>query len=451
MSRKDDMTKYQGFYDGDLDTIYSEFLSRRVSATTKKAKTQIEKREFIYRNYIRFLTDKFVNYLPTHFDFKVFYKDSERPFDSAAEDIKNWLEGPYHGGGKTWWECLPGIYKTDLIFGTQYTKLYVKNGKVHSQKMYSEDTTIVVNPDNVFEVQRIIFEWEKEIEDGDGGTSTVIIKEVVTDKSYQVLQDDQPLKIEEHNFKRIPIIILKFEEVDGSEYGESFIKKLIEPQQNLNLASTMRDWANYKGSYGVYCARDATEGAKITGDVPIVPGTLFKIPIDHVGGNIDMTSVENQLEDYVEEIHNLANIPRRKRLDAISGGVTATEINLIMRDLNEAAKRYISQCRKAFEEILELYYFIQHGADIDVRIDYQDMSMDDKEWSLRAADFVYRIGYTDEAMRKIGYEEEEIKEIKESQVRADAERDINYEAEIQKNANRNEKPKPERREPDQGD
>lgn len=434
MSRKDDMVKYYGFYDGDLEVVYADFKSRRVSSTAIDNDNVIAKEDFTFRNHIRLLVDKLVNYLPTSFEFEAFLKDSDEVNEKITADIKQWLEGPYFGGGKTFWEMLPGIYKTPYVYGTAYLMAFVQDGIVNTQKMYSEDVIIVVNPENIFDIQKIIFEWEKVIEDGDGGEETVTMKMIITSKDIQTFQDDNLLKKTNHKWGRIPVVILKHEEVDGSEYGESLIKKLIEPQQDINYASTMRQRANKMNSFRVYCPRDAEDGRNISGEVKVSPGRLFKIPIDVVGGDINLSSIENEIEDYVEEIHNLANVPRKKRLESLSGNPTATEINMIMKDLTEASRRYLTQCKKAFEELFELYYLIQNnGTEIDVRISYQDMDIEDKEWQKWMIDWLARYGYLDEAMRNLGYKDEDLKRVKDEKAKADAEDQVNYEREYQQN------------------
>ena len=441
MSRKDDLATYKGFYDGDLDVIYSHFASRRISQDAKDADNALSKTRFTFTGHIRILIDKLVNYLPVEFDVEASLKGSEDPNEAWGKEITNWLESSSFDGKKTFWEVLPGVYKTGYKFGTVYLKCFIKDEEIHFKKMYSEDVTIVVNPNNVFEVQKIVFDWTTEIEDEERAVNTVDMREVITDKEYQILQDGIVIETTPHKFDRIPVVILKHEEIDGSQYGESMIAKLLESQQNINYTESLRQWGNKMNSYQVLCVdpiayKDVTVGSEIK----ISPGMMFKYPIKAVGGNIDLTSMENEIDFFEKEIHEMACVPRKKSLDSlVSGTVTATEINALLKDMNEAGKRYISQCKKAFEEMCELYWFMLHGQEIDVTINYPSMDAEDMEWRKWQAEFLTKLGFYDEAMIKgLGYEETALKALKEQKQKTDAEDQANYELEFEKNRKKDE-------------
>lgn len=423
MTLHDDLVKYEDFYNGKKETIFSEFKARFVDTANISSTSQFNDRNFYFQNDVRVIQDSRVNFMPTIFDVTV-SNDSGEPNEQKTETVNDWLDGPYFGGGKSFWEALPGYYLTHENNGTLFLMLYKKDGVVNVNKLYSEDVTILTNPKNINDITSYTFEWEEEVDVGGEGTRNVQMKLVVDNKTYRTTQGGVTVKDESHGFKIIPIVKIVREEVKGSPYGRSGIADLIEPQNEVNMALTKRAWATKYNSFRVWAPKDSTVSVPAGAALVISPGSMVPVPIESVGGDINMTAVENELNDALDYLYRIGCIPRKLKEETVAANTSGKALNTLLQALKIYTDKKQVYLKRGFEEL------ISYAFDIDLKyitITWPDDDDEDPAVILDRARFLNEIGFIDEALRILGFEDRKIAEMMKEKEKADAERDAKAE------------------------
>lgn len=407
MSRKDDLVKYQKFYDGDRTYIYNEFVSRRVNSDIA-TEDRLSVRDFYYQNEIKTIQDTRVNFVPTSFDLEVQSKAGEVR-EELTNEVLEWLDGPWFGKGQSLWEALPGYYKTQENAGTLFLKLLVKDKQIQVQKPYSEDVTITVDSADVSKVISYEFKWYETVTFEDGSEQEVEIREVVDLESYKRYQAGALMSETAHGLDFIPVVIIVREEVEGSPYGSSGIEGLIESQNNVNVALTKRAWATKYNSFQVWCpeqGEDVTPGTSLK----VTPGALSPIAIKAVGGNIDLVSIENELDDCLTHLYRTGCVSRPDDKEVITAD-SGVALNTKLEPMKRYTEGKLVYLKDGFEKLITYYLRMKRkgiGDSVKVVVTYPSLEREDKTFLIEKANFMREGGHEEEALRIFGYDQETI-------------------------------------------
>ena len=408
---REDMRLFLDFYNGNKETIFRHFVTRRVSDDVPKTE-RISIKDFYFQNDIRVIQDTRVNFMPPTFDVVVTRIGETSPRDGLTREVKAWLSSRNFGGGRSFWEALPGYYLTQENCGTLFLKLLVKGGSVSVQKIYSQDVKVVVDEKNYFDIKKFIFEWDETVTLEGSGLRTVRMKEEIDDKSFSLFMDSRPVKRERHGFGFIPVIRILREEVEGSPYGRSGIEDLIEGQLAVDMALTKRAWATKYNSFRVWAPKESGHvepGTSIT----ISPGALSPIPIEAVGGDVDLSAVERELQDALDHLYRLGSVPRKLREEIAASATSAKALNTLLESLKRYTEKKLVYLRRGFEELIEKFLAVKFGATLfSATVSFPSLSGEDPEHLLARAQFLAEHGFLNEALKELGFDEQLVEKMK---------------------------------------
>ena len=410
MNRRD-MKLFLNYYDGDREAIFRDFSARRVADSVPREQ-RISIRDFYFQNDIRVIQDTRINFMPSTLDVVVTRRGDTTPHEGLTVQVKTWLSSRNFGGGRTFWEALPGYYVTQENYGTLFLKLFIKNGEISVQKMYSQDVEAVTDEKNCLEVTKYVFEWDEAVTLEGGGVRVVRMREEIDGSGFYLFMDGRAVKKEAHTFNFIPVIRIIREEVEGSPYGRSGIQDLVEGQLAVNMALTKRAWATKYNSFRVWAPKESGHvepGTTIT----VSPGALSPIPIEAVGGDVDLSAVERELEDALDHLYRLGSVPRKLREEIASSATSAKALNTLLEGLKRYTEKKLVYLRKGFEELIEKSLAVRFGTGLFVAtVSFPSLSGEDPQHVLARAQFLADRGFMTEALKELGYDEQMVEKMK---------------------------------------
>jgi len=408
-----DMRLFLDYYEGRREAIFRDFTARRVAENLPKEQ-RISIRDFYYQNDIRVIQDTRTNFMPPAFDVVVTRKGNTAPHDGLTGEVKAWLRSRNFGGGRTFWEALPGYYLTQENYGTLFLKLFVRGGEVCVQKMYSQDVDVITDEKNYLEVKKYVFEWEETANIEGGGVRMSRMREEIDAEGYSLYADGRLVRKEPHSFGFIPVIRILREETDGSPYGRSGIQDLVEGQLAVNMALTKRAWATKYNSFRVWAPKESGHvepGTTIT----VSPGALSPIPIEAVGGDVDLSAVEHELDDALDHLYRLGCVPRKLKEEVASSATSAKALNTLLEGLKRYTEKKLVYLRRGFEELIEKFLAVRFGTGFfTATVSFPSLSGEDPQQVLTRAQFLADRGFMAEALRVLGYDEEMVEKMKHS-------------------------------------
>ncbi|MBN2224982.1 MAG: hypothetical protein JW765_09935 [Deltaproteobacteria bacterium] len=409
MNRRD-MKLFLDYYNGDREAIFKDFTVRRVAEGLPREQ-RISIRDFYFQNDIRVIQDTRANFMPPSFDVVVTRKGDTAPHDGLTREVKMWLCSRNFGGGRTFWEALPGYYLAQENYGTLFLKLFVKGGEVSVQKMYSQDVEAVTDENNYLEVKKYVFNWEEAAALEGGGVRISQMREEIDAKGFSFYMDGRLVKKEAHAFGFIPVIRILREEVEGSPYGRSGIQDLVEGQLAVNMALTKRAWATKYNSFRVWAPKESGHvepGTTIT----ISPGALSPIPLEAVGGDVDLSAVERELQDALDHLYRLGCVPRKLREEIASSATSAKALNTLLQGLKRYTEKKLVYLRRGFEELIEKFLTVKFGTGLfAAAVSFPSLSGEDPQHVLARAQFLADRGFVTEALGELGYDEQMVQQM----------------------------------------
>jgi hypothetical protein len=410
MNRRD-MKLFLDYYNGDREAIFRDFTARRVADSVPREQ-RISLKDFYFQNDVRVIQDTRMNFMPPTFDLVVTRRGGTTPHEGLTAQVKEWLSGRNFGGGRTFWEALPGYYLTQENYGTLFLKLFIKNGEISVQKMYSQDVEAVTDEKNCLEVTKYVFEWDETATLEGGGIRIVRMREEIDGREFSLFMDGRSVRREAHPFGFIPVIRIIREEVEGSPYGRSGIQDLVEGQLAVNMALTKRAWATKYNSFRVWAPKESGHvepGTTIT----VSPGALSPIPIEAVGGDVDLSAVERELEDALDHLYRLGSVPRKLKEEIASSATSAKALNTLLEGLKHYTEKKLVYLRRGFEELIEKYLAVKLGTGLfAASVSFPSLSGEDPQHTLDRARFLADRGFVTEALRELGYDEEIVEKMK---------------------------------------
>ncbi len=410
MNRRD-MKLFSDYYNGDREAIFRDFTARRVADNLPREQ-RISIRDFYFQNDIRVIQDTRANFMPPTFDVVVTRRGDTAPHEGLTREVKAWLNSRSFGGGRTFWETLPGYYLTQENCGTLFLKLFVRGGEVSVQKMYSQDVEAITDEKNYLEVIKYVFNWEETASLDGGGIRQSVMREEIDAKGFSFYTDGRLVRKEPHAFGFIPVITILREEVEGSPYGRSGIEDLIEGQLAVNMALTKRAWATKYNSFRVWAPKEAGHvepGTTIT----VSPGALSPIPIEAVGGDVDLSAVERELEDALDHLYRLGCVPRKLREEVASSTTSAKALNTLLEGLKRYSAKKLVYLRRGFEELIEKFLAVRFGTGLfAAAVSFPSLDGEDPQHVLARAQFLADRGFVAEALKELGYDEEMVEKMR---------------------------------------
>ncbi len=278
--------------------------------------------------------------------------------------------------------------------------------------MYSQDVEAVTDEKNCLEVTTYVFEWDEAVTLQGGGVRIARMREEIDGSGFSLFMDGRVVKKEAHTFGFVPVIRIIREEVEGSPYGRSGIQDLIEGQLAVNMALTKRAWATKYNSFRVWAPKESGHvepGTAIT----ISPGALSPIPIEAVGGDVDLSAVERELEDALDHLYRLGSVPRKLREEVASSATSAKALNTLLEGLKRYTEKKLVYLRRGFEELIEKFLAVRFGTGLfTATVSFPSLSGEDPQHVLARAQFLADRGFMTEALGELGYDEQMVEKMR---------------------------------------
>jgi hypothetical protein len=170
----------------------------------------------------------------------------------------------------------------------------------------------------------------------------------------------------------------------------------------------------------VWCPKTVDSGISAGTSIAITPGSLVPIPIEAVGGDIDMTAVENELNDALDHLYRIGSVPRKMKEETAAEASSAKALNTLLQSLKIYTDRKLIYLKRGFEEMIANAF----GIDLkNVVITWPSDDQEDPAQVIDRARFLSELGLTEEALRTLGYEDKAIAELMKQKEDADAERE----------------------------
>ena len=409
--RKPLLTKYRNYFQGDISSMHSGFLTR---FKDPEVTTPLSVQNFVTQNEIRAIIEKRISLMPIGgIKFEVLDPRSKEKLPELSQWLDNWLEGGNFGEGRSFVEFAGEILLCLELDGESALKLIIRNGTPMVRRIPDEALEIVTNPDNVYEVTSYMAKWTREV-DGEDFKQEIQIAETIDSKEY-IFESNGKVDRQSHNFGFIPLIFIKREDTEQIPHGRSGVADLIESQDNLNRCLTNIARANKYGPWGLYCTEDS--GAPLPdGDVTVAPGSLVATPIRKVSGDGAGDCLFREKEEILDAMYRVAGISRDKASEVAKAGNTSGKALVI---LNSQGKRYIDNLQARLKRGLARlcrYALVMAGKisseeDVMVSVTFPNQHKEDPSVALERAKLLFDMGLAKEALEALGFEPEKIEQM----------------------------------------
>ena len=188
------------------------------------------------------------------------------------------------------------------------------------------------------------------------------------------------------------------------------------------MALTKRAWATKYNSFKLFCPENSNDVSPGT-SLKYTPGSLSPIPLREVGGNIDLSSIENELDDALKHLYRTGCVPRPDDKEVITSE-SGVALNTKLEPLKRYTEGKIVYLKDGFEKLITYYLRMKNAAlgdSVKVVVTYPSLEREDKAFLTEKAKFMREGGHEEEALRILGYDEDTIAKLAEETEKRDAE------------------------------
>ncbi len=352
--RRANIIKWWTYYHGrDSATGKSQwtYLYERFESMTRR---EIEDME----NHMRICTDRLRRLLV----------NSWRGFEYDDEEVRIRVNEVFERNH--WLHLLNLITLYSKITGDAFIKLAPsapesRFGQIRLILLETEAVEVDVSPHDRDDIRSVTVSYDFFERDRDSGTySRRTYREIIDDMSVTAFVEDEYASeySYEHNLGFIPVVHVRNLDSGGGIYGESFISRLIESQDSLNmLASDLMDIVRYDGHkttifQNVHIDKSASRDGMTTGEIDLSigkglvvkgEGKVYKLEQQH-----DLGAALEEYEHKLDAFYDLAGVPRLSR-DMIShlGNLSGRAIDRLYQDAIESTREAQRLYGESFSEL----------------------------------------------------------------------------------------------------
>ena len=241
-------------------------------------------------------------------------------------------------------------------------------GPVRLILLDSEAVELDVSPHDRDDVQKAMVSYDYFDDDGNGGASAALTRhtyhEIIDTESVTAFVDGDyaPEYSYDHNLGFIPVIHIRNLDSGGGIYGESFVGRLTEAQDTINmLATDILDIVRYDGHkttifQNVNIDKGASRDGATPGEIDLSigkglvvkgDGRVYKLENQH-----DLGAALQEYDRKLDAFYDLAGVPRFSR-DMIShlGQLSGRAIERLYQDAIESTREAQGLYGESFREL----------------------------------------------------------------------------------------------------
>ena len=409
--REANLAKYREYYDGVNATIYDGFASRFINSTVSTS-DKVAIQNIAVENHLRVAIQRRMGLVPLRgIQYAVIQNGEEN--DTLTDDLNDWVDADNFGPGISLEEWLPDILKCLEVDGEVPIKLILKDGTPKATVIDDSNFDIVTNPRNVFEVTEYVAKYYV-TQEGEDSTADTEIIEQITDKAYTVTQAGQPISEDgaktEFDWGFIPLVLIKREDIYGDKHGRSGLADLIEPQDNITRTMANILMANKYGGFPMIAVE---EGGVSAAEITIGPNVVIQGKADRITSDGASDALYKDKEQSIDALYRLAGLQKATQDDLSSLPDVSGKALLV---LNAEGKRQIqgliARLKRGLARMCEYAMIMQGKWAVDsgytVNVTFPSIDQDDPQSRLSLAQFLTDEGYTKEALRTLGYDDDDL-------------------------------------------
>lgn len=352
--RRANIIKWWTYYHGrDTATGKSQwtYLYERFESMTRR---EIEDME----NHMRICTDRLRRLLV----------NSWRGFEYDDEEVRIRVDEVFERNH--WLHLLNLITLYGKITGDAFIKLAPsapesRFGQIRLILLETEAVEVDVSPHDRDDIKSVTVSYDFFERDRDSGTyHRRTYREIIDDMSVTAFVEDEYASeySYEHNLGFIPVVHVRNLDSGGGIYGESFISRLIESQDSLNmLATDLMDIVRYDGHkttifQNVHIDKSASRDGMTAGEIDLSigkglvvkgEGKVYKLEHQH-----DLGAALEEYEHKLDAFYDLAGVPRLSR-DMVShlGNLSGRAIERLYQDAIESTREAQGLYGESFSEL----------------------------------------------------------------------------------------------------
>jgi hypothetical protein len=236
-------------------------------------------------------------------------------------------------------------------------------GQVRLILLDSEAVELDVSPHDRDDIRSVTVAYDY-FDDENGTRSRHRYREIIDGKSVTAFVDGEfaPGYSYDHNLGFIPVVHVRNGDSGGGIYGESFVARMVEAQDGLNLLSSdLMDIVRYDGHkttifQNVHIDRGASRDGQTPGEIDLSIGKGLAVKGD---GKVYKLEQQNDLgaalQEYdrnVDAFYDLAGVPRISR-DMVShlGNLSGKAIEKLYQDAVESTREAQGLYGESFREL----------------------------------------------------------------------------------------------------
>lgn len=322
----------RALYDGHRATTVHAIKSRFVGGAVRGSGSAYvgydeSFRNFLVENELRCLVDERIEAVPTDFSFqdnvKAAAKSGEKPEGdpgarplTPAEDVTAWAECAVGPDGRDLWALFEQMRADQEIDGRAigvmglYGAEDERAGEAWIVLRDGATATPEYDQDRPLVVIAWTFEWT---EGSQGGAVPRRFCERVDTKRRTLHVDGKVVEDETHSLGFLPVVVAPRRVAKGVPHGDSGILEMEEAYSNFLWASYQRNVANKYTAFRVWGPADETTAMALQGDNSgagpsrqnVAPGSVLKLNLKPLGGDVDLSSIENQRRDSLDTLRRI--------------------------------------------------------------------------------------------------------------------------------------------------
>jgi hypothetical protein len=375
---------YRALYAGDRAVTVEHLKSIAIASGVDRASgLDASYRDFPVLNELRAIIDRRIDIMPKAFDF---VPDETRNGDEQlARRLNAWADIDLR-------EIMPEFYRDQELDGNAAPVLSreAPGEPIRCTLRDTQQLGLSIDP----RTRRYLaarFVWSDRMPDG----AELLYRQTFDDRSESFMageREAQPQRL--HGFASVPVVIVPRIREHGRVLGVSGVPEHVEAYMHFLWSHYLLAVANKYEAFGIYCPAKGEDSGALLPDqdtgrqatFEIRPACLYPIPVEKVGGNINVGSIVSQLEDARAVLYRIGKVrAAREQIDARSGKA----IMMDTAELRDYAAKKLLQTRRGLMRIAELVAWAEGwvpvGQSVGVSINFEDdTGSDAAEQSKRA-------------------------------------------------------------------
>ncbi len=389
------LATYRSLYRGDAGATYQALLDKFLAAEIAITQGYQEaRRNFPLRNELRNIIDARVQAMPKAWE----YKAGPEAEDDLAEELNGWAAGPYADRGRSLYAMTSPICHDQELDGNAVPVMAMGTDGIprvalrDSEQMALEVDLLTQEP------KAIEFAWGVTLP-GTGanpGRAIQYVHKITADGVETMTADGKTVEgFVPGQFQFLPAVIIPRNHEHGSPIGKSGVAELAESYLDFLWAAYLMNVANKYEAFGVYTPKAGVDVSpfydstgKIINSFQISPGCFYPLPLDKVGGGINIDSIREQYDRAEATLYRLGKVKRNPEQSADMRSGKAMVVD--SQAMREYVADKLTSLRIGLERIADMYCWAMGRTQVGERcglvVEFDLAEAQDPEQNFKRAD-----------------------------------------------------------------